>query len=81
MAMDADRWQHATMGLELVGYVLAFTGLGYLLDWWLGTTPWFTLGGALLGITGGLTKTIRDALLVNKNSPAAGQKPPAKDER
>jgi F0F1-type ATP synthase assembly protein I len=34
----------------LIGAVIAFGGLGYLLDHYLNTTPWFVLIGLLLGI-------------------------------
>ena len=34
----------------LIGAVLVFGGLGYLLDHYLDTTPWFVLIGLLLGI-------------------------------
>jgi len=37
-------------GYALIGAVLAFGGLGYLLDHYLNTTPWFVLIGLLSGI-------------------------------
>ncbi|OLE81914.1 MAG: hypothetical protein AUF76_11750 [Acidobacteria bacterium 13_1_20CM_2_65_9] len=36
-------------------------GIGYALDYWLGTSPWFLLGGLLLGVAVGmweLAKTV-----------------------
>jgi F0F1-type ATP synthase assembly protein I len=33
------------IGVSLVGGIVG----GYLLDGWLGTRPWFTLGGVVLG--------------------------------
>jgi F0F1-type ATP synthase assembly protein I len=38
-----------TLGFTLVGLVLVFTGLGYLIDRWVGTMPWFMIGGVFVG--------------------------------
>ena len=41
--------------LSQVGFeMVAPIGLGYFLDWWLGIFPWMTIGGAILGLFGGL---------------------------
>ena len=40
-------------GYGVVGALLLFGGIGYLLDWWLGTLPWFLLAGLAIGL--GLT--------------------------
>jgi F0F1-type ATP synthase assembly protein I len=37
----------------LIGAILLLGGLGYALDAWLGTSPWFVLAGLLLGIAVG----------------------------
>ena len=45
----------------LIGAILVLGGLGYALDYWRGTSPWFLLGGLLLGIVVGmweLAKTV-----------------------
>jgi F0F1-type ATP synthase assembly protein I len=45
----------------LVGAIILLGGIGYALDAWRGTTPWFLLGGLLLGIVVGfyeLAKTV-----------------------
>jgi len=34
----------------LIGGILLFGGIGYALDKWRGTSPWFLLGGLLLGL-------------------------------
>jgi F0F1-type ATP synthase assembly protein I len=34
----------------LIGAIILLGGLGYALDAWQGTAPWFLLGGLLLGI-------------------------------
>jgi ATP synthase protein I len=51
MSEDPRRgWGEAwTLGFTLVGMVLVFTGLGYLLDRWVGTKPWLMIGGVFVG--------------------------------
>jgi F0F1-type ATP synthase assembly protein I len=39
--------------------VVAGIGLGYLLDQWLGTTPWLTFAGLAFGITSAVLLTVR----------------------
>ena len=34
----------------LIGAIILFGGIGYAVDRWWGTTPWFLLGGLLLGL-------------------------------
>jgi ATP synthase protein I len=47
------------VGLTLVvATVLGLAG-GYYLDGWLGTSPWFTLVGLLLGIAAGFVNLFR----------------------
>ena len=51
----------------LVASVGVFTYLGYLLDKKLGSRrPWFTLAGALLGMTGGFIGFLKTALDTKK---------------
>jgi F0F1-type ATP synthase assembly protein I len=38
------------VGLEMAAPI----GVGYLIDLWLGSLPWVTIGGAVLGLIGGL---------------------------
>jgi F0F1-type ATP synthase assembly protein I len=40
----------AQVGLEIVG----FLGLGLLVDYWLGSSPWGLISGTILGFVGGL---------------------------
>lgn len=40
-------------GYTLIGSIMFLGGLGYALDYWRGTSPWFLLGGLLLGIVVG----------------------------
>ena len=43
-------WGEAwTLGFTLVGLVLVFTGLGYLLDHWARTGPWLMIAGVVVG--------------------------------
>lgn len=45
----------------LIGAILLFGGLGYAIDEWRGTSPWFLLSGLLLGLVVGfyeLAKTV-----------------------
>jgi F0F1-type ATP synthase assembly protein I len=48
-------------GYTLVGAIVLLGGLGYALDRWQGTDPWFLLAGLLAGIVVGfyeLAKTV-----------------------
>jgi F0F1-type ATP synthase assembly protein I len=45
----------------LIGAILLLGGIGYAVDHWRGTSPWFLVGGLLLGIVVGmyeLAKTV-----------------------
>ena len=51
----------AAAGYTLIGAILLLGAAGYGLDYWWGTSPWFLLGGLLLGIVVGfyeLAKTV-----------------------
>jgi len=43
----------ALASYALIGAILVLGGIGYAMDSWLGTTPWFLLGGLLLGLVVG----------------------------
>ena len=50
-----------TASYTLIGAILVLGGIGYALDAWRGTSPWFLLSGLLLGIIVGfyeLAKTV-----------------------
>jgi F0F1-type ATP synthase assembly protein I len=53
-----DLWtgvDHASvMGVELMAAILTWTGVGWLVDRWLGTAPWFLVAGGLIGNAAGL---------------------------
>ena len=45
----------------LIGAILLLGGIGYAIDYWRGTSPWFLVGGLMLGIVVGmyeLAKTV-----------------------
>jgi F0F1-type ATP synthase assembly protein I len=51
----------AAAGYTLIGAILLLGGIGYALDSWRDTSPWFLVAGLLLGIIVGfyeLAKTI-----------------------
>jgi ATP synthase protein I len=46
-------------GIALFASVVTFCAVGYFLDRWLGTQPWFLIGGLVLGSAAGLFEFIR----------------------
>lgn len=46
-------------GYTLIGAIVLLGGLGYAVDSWRGTSPWFLLGGLLLGIVVGFYELAR----------------------
>jgi F0F1-type ATP synthase assembly protein I len=51
----------AGAGYTLIGAILLLGGIGYAVDYWRGTPPWFLIGGLMLGIVVGmyeLAKTV-----------------------
>jgi ATP synthase protein I len=46
-------------GITLFASVVVFCGFGWLLDRWLGTSPWFLAGGVVLGAAVGLFEFVR----------------------
>jgi F0F1-type ATP synthase assembly protein I len=49
----------AGAGYTLIGAILLFGGIGYALDGWLGMSPWFLIGGLMLGIAVGMWSLAR----------------------
>jgi len=43
----------AVASYTLIGAILVLGGIGYVMDRWLGTSPWFLLGGLLVGLVVG----------------------------
>ena len=51
----------AAASYTLIGAILVLGGIGYALDRWRGTSPWFLLAGLMLGLVVGfyeLAKTV-----------------------
>jgi F0F1-type ATP synthase assembly protein I len=51
----------ATASYTLIGAIVLLGGIGYAIDEWRGTSPWFLFGGLILGLIVGfyeLAKTI-----------------------
>ena len=51
----------AAAGYTLIGAILLLGGIGYLIDQWRGSSPWFVMGGLILGMVVGfyeLAKTV-----------------------
>lgn len=46
-------------GFTLFITVAGFTGLGWMLDKWLGTQPWCLIGGIVVGSAAGLYEFVR----------------------
>jgi ATP synthase protein I len=61
---NQNEWWRAAAVLSTVGMVMALSvfvgfGLGYALDHWLGTLPWFSMAGAILGVIAGFREAFR----------------------
>jgi ATP synthase protein I len=46
-------------GITLFASVVVFCGFGWMLDRWLGTAPWFLVGGIVLGAAIGFFEFVR----------------------
>lgn len=60
--------QLSTVGLSFVVAIVMGFGGGYLLDGWLGTRPWLTLIGFVVGVTAGIVNVYRVLQLANKST-------------
>ena len=49
------------IAIELVVNIIVGTGVGYLLDWWLGTKPWLMVVFVFLGAAAGVVSIYRVA--------------------
>ena len=49
----------AAASYTLVGGIIFLGGIGYAVDRWRGTSPWFLLAGLLLGIVVGFYELVR----------------------
>ena len=57
-----NAWAMASEGTQLAVTLLLGFYLGYKIDQWKGTQPWFTLAGAIVGIAVGLYNFLRPFL-------------------
>lgn len=46
-------------GYTLIAAILVFGGIGFALDRWLDRSPWFLVGGLLLGVVVGFVELAR----------------------
>ena len=58
--------QLSTVGLSFVMAIVLGFGGGYLLDGWLGTSPWLTFIGFFVGIAAGVVNVYRVMQLATK---------------
>ena len=56
-----DAGPYLTLGLELGVTMIVWAVIGYLLDRWLDTLPWFTLAGMAIGMVSLVMQLIRAA--------------------
>lgn len=56
------------LGFQLAGAVLIYTGLGYLLDRWLGTSPRFLVAGAVVGMLAFFVQLVRVVRQMNSKT-------------
>jgi len=49
----------ATVSYTLIGAILLLGGIGYAVDEWWGTSPWFLFGGLILGLIVGFYELAR----------------------
>ena len=50
MGAPGSPYRYMSLGIEMIAPIVLFLFAGYMLDEWIGSSPWFLLGGALLGI-------------------------------
>lgn len=75
-ATQTTAWgRGARLGSEFIAAILVGTGLGYLLDLWLGTQPWIMLVMLLVGFAAGILNVTRSVAEMNKAAPP----PPGSD--
>jgi len=71
-----DAIKYVQISSMLVAPTLAFGGIGYVLDKYLGTKPWFLLAGLILGMVGGFVNFFRLVL-----PPRDGEQGPGEGKR
>lgn len=66
------------LGSEFVSAIVVGGLIGYLLDLWLGTTPWLMVVFLLLGFAAGVLNVLRSAGLIS--TPRPGNRTPRQDD-
>jgi F0F1-type ATP synthase assembly protein I len=73
---DRPSWlQLTSIGFELAAAVLGFSLLGWWVDRHFGTHPWGVLGGALLGLVGGMYNLVRESLWATRQADRGKPRP------
>src|SRR3546814_297147 len=67
------------IGVDLVAGIAVGVFIGWLLDRWLGTTPWLMLVFFLLGSAAGITNVMRTARRLEADHLAAKRQQPSAD--
>jgi len=49
----------ASVSYTMIGAIIRLGGLGYAIDEWRGTSPWFLFGGLVLGLVVGFYELAR----------------------
>jgi F0F1-type ATP synthase assembly protein I len=55
--LDRDE-ERILASYALIGAILLFGAIGYAVDWWAGSSPWFLLLGLVLGIFIGFAQLV-----------------------
>lgn len=83
-ARDMSGWNRGMrLGSEFIAAILVGSGIGYLLDLWLKTSPWLLLVMLMVGFAAGVLNVVRAASEMNKAAPpptAAMRVPDDEDE-
>ena len=62
------------LSVELLAGLLVGLGLGYVIDGWLGTRPWFMLVLMILGMGGGILNVMRVTRTMEQQAAAKDEK-------
>ena len=77
---DRPYWlRYAGIGFEFVAALAVFAFIGYWVDRKWDTGPWGLVGGAVLGLVGGMYNLIRESLSAFKPPVDRASKPPSQE--
>ncbi len=65
-----DLWRLSGLGIEFVASIVGGGVIGWLLDRWLGTSPWLLVAGLFAGLVGGGYNFFRDAMAASRRAQA-----------